>query len=145
MAERARGCCEYCLSQESFSTQAFSLDHIVPLEKGGETTPDNMALSCQGCNNHKYTKTEGRDPVTQQSVPLYHPRRHQWDEHFVWNDDCTLIIGLTPTGRATVGTLHLNRPGLINLRRLLYAAREHPNLLERAFNDDSESRTLLQK
>lgn len=126
VAERARGCCEYCLSQEFFSTQAFSLDHIVPLEKGGETASDNLALSCQGCNNHKYTKTEGHDPVTQRCFPLYHPRRHQWNEHFAWNDDCTLIIGLTPTGRATVETLHLNRPGLINLRRLLYAAKEHP-------------------
>jgi len=126
VAERALGCCEYCLSQECFSTQPFSLDHIISLEKGGETTPDNLALSCQGCNNHKYTKTEGHDPVTHRCVPLYHPRQNHWNEHFAWNEDCTLIIGLTPTGRATVGTLHLNRPGLINLRRLLYAAKKHP-------------------
>ncbi len=60
--QRAQGCCEYCLSQEEFSTQAFSIDHIIPEEKGGETTSNNLALSCQGCNNHKYTKTEGYDP-----------------------------------------------------------------------------------
>ena len=124
--ECAQGCCEYCLSQEQFSTQAFSIDHIVPVEKGGETTLDNLALSCQGCNNHKYTKTEGYDPVTHQIVPLYHPRQQQWDEHFIWNEDCTLILGLTPTGRATVETLHLNREGVINLRQLLYTAKRHP-------------------
>ena len=37
-----------------------------------------------------------------------------------------LIIGLTPTGRAMVETLRLNREGLVNLRRLLYAAQKHP-------------------
>lgn len=126
VVQRAQKCCEYCLSQEQFSTQAFSIDHIVPVEKGGGTTLDNLALSCQGCNNHKYTKTEGYDLVTHQIVPLYHPRQQHWDEHFIWNEDCTLIIGLTPTGRVTVETLHLNRAGVINLRHLLSMAKRHP-------------------
>jgi len=42
------------------------------------------------------------------------------------DDDCTKIIGITPTGRATVSTLHLNREGLVNLRRILYMASKHP-------------------
>jgi len=37
-----------------------------------------------------------------------------------------LIIGLTPTGRATVEVLKLNREGLVNLRQVLYAAGKHP-------------------
>jgi 5-methylcytosine-specific restriction endonuclease McrA len=126
VTQRAHACCEYCLSQEQFSTQSFSLDHIIPVEKGGETTAENLALSCQGCNNHKYTKTEGYDTVTHQMVPLYHPRRHQWDEHFVWNEDCTLILGVTPTGRATVDALCLNRAGVVNLRQLLSQTKRHP-------------------
>ncbi len=124
--QRAQICCEYCLSQEAFSTQAFSIDHIIPVDKGGEITLDNLAFCCQGCNNHKYTKTEGNDPVTHQRVPLFHPRQQQWEEHFVWNEDCTVIIGLTPTGRATVGTLHLNRAGVRNLRQLLTMVEQHP-------------------
>jgi hypothetical protein len=36
------------------------------------------------------------------------------------------LVGLTPTGRATVETLKLNREGLINLRRVLYVMGEHP-------------------
>ena len=124
--ERARGCCEYCLSQASFAKQPFSVEHILPVDKDGLTEPDNLALSCHGCNNHKYNKTEGIDPITRQIVSLYHPRQQAWSDHFAWNDDYTLIIGLTPTGRATVETLHLNRAGVVNLRRVLYAARQHP-------------------
>ena len=129
---RARGCCEYCRSQLRFTNQAFSIEHIIPKSQGGQTTLDNLALSCQSCNNHKYTRTEGMDPVSSQIVPLYHPRRQQWAEHFAWNDDCTRIIGMTPIGRATVETLHLNKSGLVNLRRILYAVGEHPppNLAE---------------
>jgi hypothetical protein len=124
--ERAHGCCEYCQSQASFATQAFSVEHILPRSKGGETVLANVALSCQGCNNHKYTKTEARDPVSKQIVQLYHPRQHAWQDHFAWNTDYTLVIGLTPTGRATVTSLQLNRVGLLNLRRVLYAMGEHP-------------------
>lgn len=126
VAERANRCCEYCRSQVRFAIQPFSIEHIIPRSAGGETALDNLALSCQGCNNHKYNKTEGRDPVSGDTVPLYHPRKQRWSNHFAWNDDFTLIIGLTPTGRSTVETLQLNREGVVNLRRVLYAMGEHP-------------------
>ncbi len=106
--------------------QPFSVEHIGPRSQEGADSPDNLALSCQGCNNHKYTKTRAVDPVTGEEVPLFHPRRHRWQDHFAWNEDFSLILGLTPTGRATVGALRLNRPGLVNLRRVLYTAGEHP-------------------
>jgi len=124
--ERAQGCCEYCRSQERFAVQSFSIEHIIPRDQEGQNSVDNLALSCQGCNNHKYNKIEGRDPIDGQNVPLYHPRQQQWSDHFAWNHDYTLIIGLTPTGRATVETLQLNREGLVNLRRVLYVMGEHP-------------------
>ena len=123
---RASGCCEYCRSQARYATQAFSVEHILPRVQGGATSLDNLALACQGCNNHKYDKVSAPDPVSGQRVPLYHPRRDRWDAHFAWSDDFTLMIGLTPPGRATVEALHLNRDGVINLRRLLYAIGEHP-------------------
>jgi 5-methylcytosine-specific restriction endonuclease McrA len=124
--ERAHGCCEYCKSQARFATQSFSIEHIIPRQLGGETTLENLALACQGCNNHKYTKTEARDPVSDNVVPLYHPRQQRWHDHFAWNDDFTLVIGLTPIGRATLKALQLNREELVNLRRVLYAMGEHP-------------------
>jgi 5-methylcytosine-specific restriction endonuclease McrA len=106
VAERANGCCEYCRSQVRFAIQPFSIEHIIPRSAGGETVLDNLALSCQGCNNHKYNKIEGRDPVSGELVPLYHPRKQRWSEHFAWNGEFTRIIGLTPTGRSTVDLLH---------------------------------------
>ena len=126
VAERARGCCEYCQSQARFALQPFSVEHIVPKSQGGKATLDNLALACQGCNNHKYNKTRGPDPISGETVPLYHPREQRWSEHFSWDVDFTLIIGLTPSGRATVEVLQLNREGLVNLRRVLYAMGEHP-------------------
>lgn len=124
--ERAKSCCEYCISQMNFSTQSFSVEHILPCAKGGSSALENLALSCQGCNNHKFTKIEGFDPVTEQLVPLFHPRKQRWREHFAWNEDYTIVIGLTSTGRTTVNELYLNRSGLLNLRRVLFASGEHP-------------------
>jgi hypothetical protein len=106
--------------------QPFSVEHIIPRQAGGETMLDNLALACQGCNGHKYVKIEGVDPISGELVSLFHPRRQCWRDHFAWNADFTLIIGLTPTGRATVETLQLNREGLVNLRRVLCAMGEHP-------------------
>ena len=98
----------------------------MPVSKGGFNTLNNLALACQGCNNRKYISVEALDPVTQVVVPLYHPRQHTWADHFAWNEDCSLILGLTQTGRATVEKLQLNRPGLVNLRGILYHLDEHP-------------------
>lgn len=123
---RANGCCEYCRSQARYATQAFSVEHILPRAQDGATSLDNLALACQGCNNHKYDKVTVPDPVSGQQAPLFHPRRDRWDTHFAWSDDFTLMIGLTPSGRATVDALHLNRDGVVNLRRLLYAIGQHP-------------------
>jgi hypothetical protein len=124
--ERAAGCCEYCRCQARFAMQSFSVEHIIPVSRGGATTLDNLALACQGCNNHKYARLTGRDPVSSESTALFHPRQNRWRDHFVWNEDFIVMIGLTPVGRATVEALQLNREGVVNLRRILYAMGEHP-------------------
>jgi len=126
VAERARNRCEYCRTPEGYAPDTFSVEHIQPQYRGGKTSLDNLALSCQGCNNRKFTKVEGHDPITEQMVPLYHPRWQAWHDHFGWSDDFTLVIGLTPTGRATVKELQLNRPGIVRLPRVLRAFGEHP-------------------
>jgi hypothetical protein len=106
--------------------QPFSAEHIVPRIRGGTTTPENLAWSCQGCNNHKYTRTEAPDPVDGTLAPLFNPRSERWCDHFTWTADATRVLGLTPTGRATVVALHLNREGLVNLRRVLFKVGLHP-------------------
>ena len=126
VVERAKGCCEYCRSQELYSPDPFSVENIAPLSKGGTNDLNNLAFACQGYNNRKYTNIEAFDPVSQSTIPLFHPRQHIWSEHFAWSDNGTLILGLTPIGRAAVEKLQLNRPGLVNLRRVLVEAGEHP-------------------
>jgi HNH endonuclease len=126
VAQRAGGCCEYCRSPAAFAHQSFSLEHIRPRSRKGKRTVGNLAFSCQGCNNHKYNRTKAPDPVSGANVPLFHPRRHRWVDHFVWSDDATHILGLTRIGRATVEALQLNREALVNLRRVLVEAGEHP-------------------
>lgn len=124
--ERAKGICEYCLSQVEYATNNFSIEHIIPKSAGGSDALENLALACQGCNNHKFTKTSFEDPLNLVTVELFHPRKQNWDDHFSWNKDCSKIIGITATGRATVDCLKLNRKGLVNLRKVLYAKGEHP-------------------
>ncbi|MEZ4658468.1 MAG: HNH endonuclease signature motif containing protein [Caldilineaceae bacterium] len=124
--ERAQNCCEYCWSQEDYSPDSFSVEHITPIAKGGTNEENNLASACQGCNNRKFTSTDALDPLTGEMAPLYHPRRDHWSDHFVWNYDFTLIVGLTPTGRATVAKLDLNRSSVVNLRRLLAQNGLHP-------------------
>lgn len=123
---RARSRCEYCLCPASYSPDTFSIEHIKPRARGGTSDLDNLALSCQGCNNRKHIKTEANDPTTGSVVSLYNPRQHIWHEHFVWSSDHLLIIGVTPMGRATIELLQLNRESVANLRRALIAIGDHP-------------------
>jgi hypothetical protein len=93
---------------------------------GGATTSENLAWACFGCNGRKHTKISGIDPSAGQAAALFNPRRQNWREHFSWNEDTTQVVGQTLCGRATIEALSLNRPGVINLRRLLASAGLHP-------------------
>lgn len=81
------------------------------------STPDRISSE---------TKTRAVDPASGKLVPLFHPRRDRWSDHFIWTHDCARLVGLTPVGRATVEALQLNRQGLVNLRRALARCGEHP-------------------
>lgn len=126
IVQRAGNCCEYCKYPGHYSPQNLSLDHVTPRFGGGETTADNLALSCQGCNSHKATRTETEDPATGIIVALFNPRRQRWRDHFAWGSDHVSVVGLTAIGRATIEALELNREGLVNMRRVLYEIGEHP-------------------
>ena len=123
---RASGYCEYCRCPDSFSSDPFSVDHIIPKSKGGKTTLNNLAYACHGCNGKKYDRMRVIDPFTKKRVGLFHPRNHRWQEHFAWNEDFSKIVGLSPTGRGTVAALELNRIGVVNLRKLLRNSNQHP-------------------
>lgn len=57
------------------------------------------------------------DPDTGEIVPLFHPRRNTWSEHFEWHE--ATLVGLTQIGRATVELLMINHPDYVLLRETL--------------------------
>jgi len=66
------------------------------------------------------------DPDTGILARLFHPNQQRWQEHFAWFENGLLIVGLTPTGRATINVLQLNRSPLVKSRQLWISAGWHP-------------------
>ena len=106
VVERAGERCEYCLMPQSASAFPHEPDHIVPLQHGGETNADNLALACFRCNRHKGPNVGSFDPETGALVPFYNPRVDSWKYHF--RLEGALIQPLTPQARVTVKILRLN-------------------------------------
>ncbi|MFQ5450164.1 MAG: HNH endonuclease [Nitrospinaceae bacterium] len=52
------GICHYCGGK--FDREDLTMDHIVPLSRGGKSTRGNIVVSCKACNNNKkyYTPAE---------------------------------------------------------------------------------------
>jgi hypothetical protein len=118
--------CEYCHSSEWLTGQRHHIDHIIPDSQGGDTAIGNLCLACATCNGSKRDRSEAIDPATGKSEPLFNPRTQRWQNHFAWSDDGTVITGLTPTGRATVVALRLNRPLAVSARKVWVAVGKHP-------------------
>lgn len=106
--EAAQHRCGYCLGPQRIIGAHLHIDHIYPVAKGGSNDEENLWLACPLCNEHKSDKTEAMDHETGEYVSLFNPRRQSWYEHFRWAEDGWQIVGLTPTGRATVAALHMN-------------------------------------
>ena len=121
--QRANGRCEYCHSPEWVCAARFTLDHLLPRSRGTDD-PDNLALACRRCNERHYNFTTGRDPLTHQERPLFHPVQDVWAEHFAWTPEGQWIVAKTPIGRATVERLDLNDErhddGFIRISRVLW-------------------------
>ena len=120
--QRAGNACEYCrLAQDDEPFASFHVEHIIARQHGGESTPENLCWACTSCNLHKGPNIAGIDPQSGQLVPLFHPRQQVWEEHFEWTD--AVIVGKTPTGRATIVVLGINRSENLELREALIAER----------------------
>jgi hypothetical protein len=123
---RANFCCEYCQMADWLSGIEGEIDHIIPRSEGGSSDPSNLCLACTSCNSYKQAKTTGIDPISGESVALFHPRTQWWEEHFAWGGDPAYIVGLTPCGRATIETVRLNHPLLVSARAVWTRAGYHP-------------------
>lgn len=126
VAAQGRHRCGYCLTQETVVGVPMEIDHIVPTSLDGPTIEENLWLACSSCNEYKGAQVTGRDPETESIANLFNPREQSWSEHFVWTRRGDRVVGMTPTGRATIAILRLNRPLLVQARRRWVTAGWHP-------------------
>jgi hypothetical protein len=121
---RAAGRCEYCRLAQKGQEATFHIDHIAPRTAGGPTVAENLALACVSCSLRKAARRSAPDPLTGHKVTLFHPRRQRWARHFQWRG--VQVVGRTPTGRATLAALQMNRPLILAIRLEEAARGRHP-------------------
>ena len=125
--EAAGNRCGYCLSPQRLVMARLEVEHVIPRSRGGTDEEANLWLSCPLCNRHKADRVSATDPDSGTQVPLFHPRTQRWSEHFRWSEDGLRILGITPTGRATVAALHLDDdPDALIVRSYWVLAGWHP-------------------
>lgn len=111
---RASNHCEYCGLTQDGQVATFHIDHVTPVAAGGATSEDNLALACVSCSLRK-----GRVRPQSTSFPA---RRHLYSipetmtgtSNFYWDE--LYLVGRTPTGRATVVALAMNRTSILMIR-----------------------------
>jgi HNH endonuclease len=118
--------CAYCHTAGAITGAQLVVDHIIPQAAGGQTVWGNLCLACHSCNEFKGAQSKARDPRTGRHVSLFHPRQHEWREHFRWSQDGSEIVGLTSVGRATVAMLNLNHFFVVHARRRWVLVGWHP-------------------
>lgn len=70
--ERDAFTCQYC--QDRPDRRNLNLDHIIPRERGGQTTWENIVCSCIPCNSKKGNRTP-----SEAGMQLYKkPKRPKW-------------------------------------------------------------------
>lgn len=74
--ERAGHRCEDCLLPQDLAASAHQVDHVIAEKHGGQTSLDNLALSCTVCNRRKGSDIGSINPETGSLVPLFNPRTH---------------------------------------------------------------------
>ena len=50
-----KGECHYC--GKKFPRKEFTMDHVVPLSRGGDSAKGNVVVCCKECNNRKKSLT----------------------------------------------------------------------------------------
>ena len=70
--ERDNNTCQYCGGL--FDRRALNLDHVIPRQRGGPTSWENIVCSCIGCNTRKRNRT----PREAGMRLLKEPKKPQW-------------------------------------------------------------------
>jgi len=70
--ERDRNTCQYCAKH--FDRRELNLDHIIPRDRGGATTWENIVCACIPCNTRKANRT----PTEAGMHLIKKPKRPKW-------------------------------------------------------------------
>lgn len=70
--ERDKNTCQYC--GKTLSRELLNLDHVLPRDRGGETTWENIVCSCIRCN----TRKGNRLPHEAGMALIKKPKRPKW-------------------------------------------------------------------
>jgi len=92
--------CQYCA--KSLPEPQLNLDHVIPRQKGGRTTWDNIVTSCIRCNTRKANKL----PQEADMHPLQKPVAPRWRP----------LFGILENGLADVSWAHFIDPASGALR-----------------------------
>ncbi|MBY0472562.1 HNH endonuclease [bacterium] len=58
-----QGLCHYC--GKKFPPKELTMDHVVPIARGGTSTPGNVVSSCKNCNRDKKLLTPAEQLMKQ--------------------------------------------------------------------------------
>lgn len=81
--------CQYCTTK--FERKFLTLDHVIPISKGGKTNWENIVAACGPCNQRKgnsLTPRPAKEPIRPTYFELVARRKElEFDiKHPAWND-----------------------------------------------------------
>ena len=108
---RAGHHCEYCRVPDYLSAFDYHIEHIIGIQHGGPTKPNNLAYCCSPCNWKKGPNISTILELGSALIPLFNPRTENWFDHF--DADNGIIKPLSTVGEATIKLLELNQPSKV--------------------------------
>lgn len=84
--KRDRYTCQYC--ETHFPTKDLTLDHVIPVSKGGLKSWTNIVTACRDCNQRKGNRTPQQAEMPLKSKPR--------EPHWVQKIECEIIPAKAP-------------------------------------------------
>lgn len=115
------GRCGHCGVAESSVGGELEVDHFHPQAAGGSDDAKNLVYACTGCNRFKGDYACA--PDAPESLRLLQPGVDDLTTH-IFEQPHGDLVGLSARGWFHIQRLHLNRPQLVEMRRLHRVMRE---------------------
>ena len=103
--------CGYCGVTETEVGAYLTIDHFQPRDAGGTDDIANLVYACHACNLYKSAAWNLSNPLVQ------HPLYTEIHIHVRSLPD-GMLQGLTPEGIRHIDALHLNRPPMVERRKM---------------------------